>query len=175
MLAHPHHSRLVLINPCRPSELRAGVSGWRGAAATAALSERFGVATSIAGEHNPDALPVELRKSATIFETDGLTLWNDPFFQQHLPSANVGVLVLGGAWLEEDVFIAALEGIREGYDIRVLADLTVARFEPDRHLIFDRLGLHGVPATTVRQMLLEWAVCQNAPGMKQRIRQLLSR
>jgi nicotinamidase-related amidase len=86
-----------------------------------------------------------------------------------LAASNVGVIFLGGAWLEEEVFIAALEGVRFGYDVRVLADLSAARVETDRSLVLDRLALHGVLATTVRQTLLEWAVCLDDPILKQQL------
>lgn len=91
-----------------------------------------------------------------------------------LVAADVGVIVLGGAWLEEEVFITALEGVRLGYDVRVLADLSIARLEVDRSLVLDRLALHGVLAMTVRQALLEWAVCLDDPVVKQKVRLLLS-
>jgi nicotinamidase-related amidase len=101
-------------------------------------------------------------------------LWCDQQFTASLLALNVGVVFLAGAWLEEEIFIAALEGVRLGYDVRVLADLTAARVETDRSLVLDRLALHGVLATTVRQTLLEWAVCLDDPILKQRVRQLLS-
>jgi hypothetical protein len=80
---------------------------------------------------------------------------------------------LGGAWLEEDLFIAALEAVRRGYDVRLLADLSAARVDTDRTLVLDRLALHGVLATTVRQLLLEWAAFVNDPLLKRNVRELL--
>jgi hypothetical protein len=61
------------------------------------------------------------------------------------------VIFRGGAFLEEIVFIAALEGVRLGYDVRLLADLSMARREAERAPVFDRLALHGVLTTTVPQ------------------------
>jgi hypothetical protein len=46
------------------------------------------------------------------------------------------VIFLGGAFLEEDVFIAALEGVRFGYDVRLLTDLSMARREAERAPVF---------------------------------------
>lgn len=91
-----------------------------------------------------------------------------------LAASNVGAVFLGGAFLEEEVFIAALEGVKLGYDVRLLANLSMARHEGDRPLVLDRLALHGVLATTVRQALLEWAVCRDDPDLKQRFLTLLS-
>ena len=73
-----------------------------------------------------------------------------------------------------EVFIAALEAVRLGYDVRLLADLSVARRDTDRSLVLDRLALHGVLMTTVRQALLEWAVCLDDPDCKQKVIGLLS-
>ena len=134
----------------------------------------FDVTQLAIGEYEPNRIPDGVAHSIVPISIDGLSLWRDQEFTASLAASNVGVIVLGGAWLEEEVFIAALEGVGLGYDVRVLADLSVARVEADRSLVLDRLALHGVLATTVRQTLLEWAVCLDDPILKQKIRQLLS-
>jgi nicotinamidase-related amidase len=105
---------------------------------------------------------------------DGLSLWRNEGLTTSLAASNAGVIFLGGAFLDEDVFITALEGVKLGYDMRLLADLSLARREADRSLVLDRLALHGVITTTVRQALLEWAVCLDDPLLKQKVRKLLS-
>ena len=178
MLADPRRSRVVLINLTRgeqanmPAEFAA-----RRRASLALLpgcQDVFGVTQLAIGEYEPNQMPDGVAHSIVPINIDGLSLWRDQQFTASLAASNVGVIVLGGAWLEEEVFIAALEGVRLGYDVRVLADLAVARLETDRSLVLDRLALHGVLATTVRQTLLEWAVCLDDPILKQRVRQLLS-
>jgi hypothetical protein len=178
MLADPRRSRIVLINLTRgeqaniPAEFAA-----RRRASLALLpvcQGVFGVSQLAIGEYEPDQSPDRVAHSIVPIDVDGLSLWRDQEFTASLAESNVGVIFLGGAWLEEDVFIAALEGVRLGYDVRVIADLTVARVEADRSLVLDRLALHGVLATTVRQTLLEWAVCLDDPILKQRVLQLLS-
>ena len=139
-----------------------------------AAQEIFGVTQSAIGDYDPTKIPQELACTIVALDIDGLSLWRDQPFTESLAASDVGVVFLGGAWLEEDVFIAALEAVRLGYDVRVLADLTVARVEADRSLVLDRLALHGVLATTVRQTLLEWAVCLDDPILKQTVLQLLS-
>ena len=67
------------------------------------------------------------------------------------------VLYLGGAWLEEEVLIAALSAARIGYDTRVFSDLSVLRSLLDRTPALDRLTQHGILTTTVRQTLMEWS------------------
>jgi nicotinamidase-related amidase len=123
---------------------------------------------------DPTKIPQAITCSIVALDVDGLSLWRDRPFTESLSASDVGVVFLGGAWLEEEVFIAALEGVRFGYDVRVLADLSVARVESDRSLVLNRLALHGVLATTVRQTLLEWTVCLDDPIVKLRVRQLLS-
>ncbi|QDW40505.1 hypothetical protein FFI89_027295 [Bradyrhizobium sp. KBS0727] len=136
--------------------------------------DAFGVTQLAVGEYEPNQISDGGAHSIVAVSIDGLSLWRDHECTASLAASNVGVIFLGGAWLEEEVFIAALEGVRLGYDVRVFADLTVARVETDRSLVLDRLALHGVLATTVRQTLLEWAVCLDDPILKQRVLELLS-
>lgn len=178
MLADPRRSRVVLINLTRGEQanMQAEFAARRGAslALLPVCQDVFGVTQLAIGEYEPDQIPDEVAHSIVPISIDGLSLWRDQEITASLAASKVGVIVLGGAWLEEEVFIAALEGVRLGYDVRVLADLSVARLETDRSLVLDRLALHGVLATTVRQTLLEWAVCLDDPILKQRVRQLLS-
>jgi hypothetical protein len=178
MLADPRRSRVVLINLTRGEQ--ANMPAEFAARRRASLDMLpvcqgvFGVPQLAIGEYEPNQIPDEIAHSIVPMGIDGLSLWRDHKFTASLEASNVGVIVLGGAWLEEEVFIAALEGVGLGYDVRVLADLTVARVETDRSLVLDRLALHGVLTTTLRQTLLEWAVCLDDPILKQKVRQLLS-
>jgi hypothetical protein len=178
MLADPRRSRIVLINLTRGEQ--ANMPAEFAARRRASLDllpvcqDVFSVPQLAIGEYKPNQISEEIAHSIVPMGIDGLSLWRDQEFTASLEASNVGVIVLGGAWLEEEVFIAALEGVRLGYDVRVFADLSVARLETDRSLVLDRLALHGVLATTVRQTLLEWAVCLDDPILKQRVRQLLS-
>jgi hypothetical protein len=178
MLANPGHSRVILFNPSR-SEL-GEVSAERVARRSESLSllpaaqELFGVAVYAIGEYRSAPVPARLQEITSVLDVDGLSLWNDQGFASSLAVSNVEVIFLGGAWLEEEVFIAALEGAKLGYDMRIIADLSIARREGDRSLVFHRLALHGVLTTTVRQALLEWAVCLDDPVVKQSVQHLLS-
>jgi hypothetical protein len=178
MLADPRHSRLVLINPARVGSHAASgefIARWRESLALLpAASEILGVGVHAIGEYDSTLLPEPLAHLIAPLEGDGLSLWRNERFTASLATSNVGVIFLGGAFLEEEVFIAALEAVRLGYDVRLLADLSVARSQADRSLVLDRLALHGVLATTVRQALLEWAVCLDDPVLKQRVLELLS-
>lgn len=104
---------------------------------------------------------------------DGSIPWKDERFVQRMAQDDFRFLYLAGAWLEEDVLMTALEGAARGYDIRLLSDLSAARREVERRPTFDRLVLHGMLVTTVRQTLLEWAVCLGDSGLIEEVRQLL--
>jgi hypothetical protein len=178
MLADPRHSRLVLINLARGGGI--GVSAEFVARRRESLSllsaafEIFGVGVHAVGEYDSGQLPKALTPSILRLDGDVLSLWRNEKFRTSLTESSTGVIFLGGAFLEEDVFIAALEGVKAGYDVRLLADLSMARCATDRSLALDRLALHGVLSTTVRQALLEWAVCFDDSLVRQKVRELLS-
>jgi len=178
MLADPRHSRLVLINLARGDGGSASAEFIARRRESLALLpsafEIFGVGVHAVGDHDSAQLPDALAPSITPLDGDGLSLWRNERFIASLSASNIAVIFLGGAFLEEDVLIAALEGIKLGYDVRLLADLSIARREADRSLALDRLALHGVLTTTVRQALLEWAVCLDDPILKQTVLKLLS-
>jgi nicotinamidase-related amidase len=178
MLADPRHSRVVLINPGRVEPHAASAESVarrrESLALLPAALDVLGVGVHAIGEYDAAQLPAALVPSITLLEGDGLSLWRNEQFTAFIAASNASVIFLGGAFLEEEVFIAALEAARLGYDVRLLADLSVARSETDRSLVLNRLALHGVLTTTVRQALLEWAVCLDDPSSEQRIIKLLS-
>ena len=114
MLADPRHSRLVLISLARGEV--GGVSAdfvarWRESLSLlAAAFEIFGVGLYAVGEYDSAQLPETLARSITPLDGDGLSLWRNERFATSLAASNIGVIFLGGALLEEDVFIAAWRG-----------------------------------------------------------------
>lgn len=169
MLADPAHSRIVLINPSR------GFKAVRREALTLLpfAYDVFNVITHIIGEHDPRHVPEELAKVSSVLGGQALSLWNDLDLVSNV-DVRISTILFGGAWLEEDVLIAALEGLKRGFDIRLLADLSIERRPEDRSLVFSRLALHGVPVTTVRQTLLEWSSSLGEEGPSQKVREMLS-
>jgi nicotinamidase-related amidase len=135
----------------------------------------FAVPTTVIGECEPfeNRCNEQLVRSMTQLDVDALSIWQDQRFADALASSETRIIFLGGGWLEEEVFIAALQGAEHGYDVRVLSDVVVTHVQADRPLVFDRLALHGILATTVRQTLLEWAVYLNDPLLKKKVQQLL--
>ncbi|WJR75507.1 hypothetical protein [Bradyrhizobium sp. NP1] len=138
--------------------------------------EIFGVASTLIGECHPFGIEATERDghSMTQLDGDGISIWHDRRFTDTLASPETGIIFFGGSWLEEEIFIAALQGAQRGYDVRLLSDLIAVRVETDRSLVFDRLALHGILPTTVRQTLLEWAVCLDDPLLRQKVQLLLS-
>ncbi|MCS4107852.1 hypothetical protein M2199_004482 [Bradyrhizobium elkanii] len=177
MLADPRQSRLVLINPGRNMPGTASVeradARQESMALLPAVFEVFGVTANVLGEHEPPWAS-QFRGLAALSEADPLELWRSDSFMASLTSADTSLVLVAGAWLEEDVLIAALEGTRLGYEVRVLADLSLFRREQEHLHALDRLALHGIPATTIRQTMLEWAACLGCPSAIQKVRQLLA-
>lgn len=177
MLADPRQSRLVLINPGRskPGTVSAECADARqeSMALLPAVFEAFGVTADVVGEQEP-LWASQFRGFATLPGADPLELWRNDSFMASLTSADTSLVLVAGAWLEEEVLIAALEGARLGYDVRVLADLSLLRREQEHLHALGRLALHGIPATTIRQTMLEWSACLGCPNAIQKVRQLLA-
>jgi hypothetical protein len=178
MLSDPRHSRLVLINMSRsePKGLPADlIARWHeNLILFPRAFETLGVGMHAIGEFDATQLPQALTRSVALLDGDGFSLWRNEQFTASLEASNVNVVFLGGAYLEEELFVAALEGVRRGYDIRLLADLSTPRCEAEGPLVLDRLSLQGVLTTTVRQALLECAVRSDDQGMTQSVLGLLS-
>jgi len=176
MLADPRHSRVLLIHParCAGREAVQNLDGWRSSVSLLlAARDIFNIHAYVVGENDPIGL-ADLVSAFAVLDVDPMRSWRDGSRALTLAMGEAGIVFLGGAWLEEDVLIAALEAGGHGYDVRVLADLSVPRREADRSLVFNRLAQHGVLTMTVRQALLEWAVSCDGPAAMDRVRQLLS-
>ncbi len=102
-------------------------------------------------------------------DIDALSVWRDPRLAKIPFGIGCRRGPSGRAFLEEEVLIAALEGARHGYDIRLLSDLSVARDEGDRSIALTRLAHHGILATTIRRALLEWAVSLGVEAVGRRV------
>lgn len=177
MLAHPRHSCVVLLNMTRGIGGDAEAPALRPGARQSLLpacSEIFGVPQIAVGEYEQSVLPDQIAACIEHLDLDTLSFWRDPRLAARLAEIDVGIIFLGGAFLEEEVLIAALEGARHGYDIRLLSDLSVVRHEADRPLALARLAHSGIFATTIRQVLLEWAVSLADQAVSRRVQELLS-
>ena len=177
MLADPRHSCIILLNMAR-GDRRGCEEAILGQTASMALlpaaREVFGIRMITIGEYERDALPRQVAASFEHLGDDALSLWRYPSLTQGLSASGIGIIFLGGAFLEEELLLAALEGARQGYDIRLLSDLSLTRQEADRSLVLNRLAHYGIFAVTVRQALLEWAVALGDEAVSRRIHGLLS-
>ena len=176
MLSDPRQSRIVLINPARSVQACAKASArmHTSLALLPDVIDIFSIPVHATGEACPDGGPDELARVIKMITSEPLSLWQDATFTPSAGRSEASVIFLGGAWLEEEVLIAALEGVRRGYDIRLLADLSVARLKVDRKLALDRLAMHGVPAMTLRQALLEWAAYVEDPSVSELVHRRLA-
>ncbi|UWU80537.1 isochorismatase family protein [Bradyrhizobium huanghuaihaiense] len=174
MLADPRHSVVVILNPDWPRtgapEVDAHIENFPLLEAGCRI---LGVTPLAVGDCKLQTSAARTGQVFQMIPLDGQLLWKDERFVQRMVQDGFRFLYLAGAWLEEDVLITALEGAARGYDIRLLSDLSAARREAERRPMFDRLVLHGMLVTTVRQTLLEWAVCLGDHGLIGEIRQLL--
>lgn len=178
MLADPRQSRIVLLNLARGSVAgESGASAVRCFEAQALLPicrDLLGSQLIAFGEYRPGLFSAKVAAAIEHFQSEALSPWRDPAFAAHLADADVGIVFLGGVYLEEDVLIAAIEGARIGYEVRLLSDLAFARREADRQIVVNRLAHHGILTTTVRQTLFEWAMAGDDRALMLRIQQLLS-
>ncbi|MBR0900099.1 isochorismatase family protein [Bradyrhizobium tropiciagri] len=174
MLAHPRHSCVVLVNAARGAAANAS-EAFAGSLPLLSICQEFFAIPQIAiGGYERALLPNQVAASIEHIDVDALSMWRDPQLAERLARSDVGVIFLGGAFLEEEVLISALEGARRGYDVRLLSDLSIARHESDRALVLARLAHHGILATTIRQALLEWAMSLEDFNVSQKIQELLS-
>lgn len=178
MLVHPRHSCIVLVNVTRGAAANAReafAARRRGCLPLLAICQEFFAIPQIAvGEYEQALFPDQLAATIEHFDIDVLSMWRDPQLADRLARSNVGAIFLGGAFLEEEVLISALEGARHGFDVRLLSDLSLPRHESDRALVLARLAHHGILATTVRQALLEWAVSLGDRTVSAKIQELIS-
>lgn len=177
MFADPRHSRIVLINPTRTERAGAPAELAERRCASFALLpdivENFRMSALAVGDFDPSKMTNRAANSINLLNADVVTFWRDAEFGS-MAAGEGNFVFLGGAWLEEEVLVASLEGVRLGYDVRLLTDLSSARIEADRALALDRLALHGVLPTTIRQAMLEWAVCLDDVSLRQKVQRLLA-
>lgn len=178
MLADPHHSCIILLNVTRRAATSAidACAGRRRAnlSLLSACRAFLAIPQFAIGEYEPNLVPDQVSSSLEHVDIDALSIWRETRLAERLAHLDVRTIFLGGAFLEEEVLISALQGARHGYDVRLLSDLSIARHESDRALVLDRLAHHGILATTLRQALLEWAASKDDRMVSRKIQDLLS-
>ena len=108
-----------------------------------------------------------------VLSGDAVNFWRDEDVTDRLGPPETQAVHIGGAWLEEDILVAALSAVRIGYDTRVLLDVSVARSLFDRASALERLTPHGVLMTTVRQTVIEWSLSAPDIGIGRQLREIL--
>ena len=131
MFSVPDHSLVLLINPdiaCRaelPDEVRTRLENSCGLLrqtlrAAAVPARLLGAAEEIGASFAAIA-------NCEVIPNDPVNVWRNQDMIDRLGPPQTQVLYLGGAWLEEEVLIAALSAAHIGYDTRVFTDLSVLR------------------------------------------------
>jgi hypothetical protein len=175
MLANPANSAIILINvACHTNHLPDSLTKRRRERLSllAAGAKLFQLKPLVIG--GIDASFSELASVAVPINANGLQIWRDESIASLIAATETAVPCIGGCWLNEEVLLAAVQGVALGYDIRLLADVSFAKHAADRSIAFDRLAQHGVLVTTVHQMLLEWAVTLDDPAIQRKVQILLS-
>ena len=177
MFSVPDHSLVLLINPdiaCRtelPDEVRTRLEN------SCDLLRRILRAASVPARLLGAAEEIRASFAAItnceVILNDPIDIWRDQHVIDCLGPPETQVLYLGGAWLEEEVLIAALSAARIGYDTRVFTDLSVLRSLLDRTPALDRLVQHGILTTTVRQTVMEWSLAAPNEDLARRLRTML--
>jgi hypothetical protein len=174
MLANPAHSVTVLVNPGRqPSEWPRRLTMHRREQflLLAAGLKELQVKPFVIGKIDPQLTEFN---AAVQIACDGLPTWSDKALVSTIIAPQTGVLCFGGCWLEEDVLLLAIEAVTLGYDVRIFADISLARHQANRQVAFGRAAQHGILVVTVRQMLLEWASACGDLLIKHSIHRLVS-
>lgn len=177
MLADHHQSRVLLVHPdrCMTGDARRDSSDWCGLVSLLVATRAiFNVAPVLVGECAATRKIVDPAKNECIaIDVDPLAMWQDGKLLPALKMDGTAVLFLGGAWLEEDVLIAAIRAASDGYDVRLLTDMSRLRCEADYSLVAGRATMHAILMVTLRQALLEWAVFTEKEATVRRVRALL--
>jgi hypothetical protein len=108
-----------------------------------------------------------------ILAEDAVEFWRSGEAERRLGPADGRAIFLGGAWLDEHVFAAALSTSRIGYDVRVLVDVSVAKTRFDRVWALERFEQHGVKMTTMRQTVTEWSLATSDESVSRQLREML--
>jgi len=159
MLAVYENSLILLINPesarlaTLPIRFRSRVERSRTLLCQAA--QLSGVSMGLLGAID-DPPTFSSLANCRILSGDTINFWRQTNVVDHLGPPNTHVVYVGGAWLDQDVLVAALTAAEIGYDTRVLVDVSIAQTQFDRDCAVERLVQHDVLVTTVRQMMSEW-------------------
>jgi hypothetical protein len=134
-----------------------------------------GVSTRLLGAVDDTTNIFASLPNCEVLSGDAVNFWRDENVTDRLGSPETQALHVGGAWLEEDILVAALSAVRIGYDTRVLLDVSIARSLFDRASALERLTPHGVLMTTVRQTVIEWSLSSPDIDIARQLRELLPR
>jgi hypothetical protein len=176
MLAMSENSIVLLINPEAvrlanlPPQFRSHVESRR--ALLRDVAQISGVAIRLMGRVGDIAETFTSLPNCQTVLGDAVNFWRDKDAIESLGPPERHVLYCGGAWLDQDIIVAALSAVEIGYDTRVLVDISVAQTHFDRAGALERLMQHGVLMTSVRQTMVEWSLTAPKDGIGQQLREM---
>ena len=176
MLAISEMSVILLINPealrlaTLPDQFRNRIEASRALLHHAA--QISGVSVRLLGAAGDPVAPFSSLPNCQSLVGDTVNFWRDKDVSDRLGPPDTYVLYCSGAWLDEDVLVAALSAVQIGYDTRVLVDVSIARTQFDRAWALERLEQHGVLMTTVRQTMVEWSLAAPENGIGRLLRDI---
>jgi hypothetical protein len=133
-----------------------------------------GTCLRLLGEAGEAAASFRSLPNCEILSEDPIAFWRSKQVERRLGPPDRRAIFLGGAWLDEHVFAAALSTSRIGYDVRVLVDVSVAKTRFERVWALERFEQHGVKVTTMRQTMTEWALAASDENVSRQLRDLLA-
>lgn len=84
-------------------------------------------------------------------------------------------LLVGGAYLEEQITILSLHALAEGLDVYILQDMIVARHLKYAQISMMRLCQAGIVPATLSQILYQWAALEPEEERRQKLQELSAR
>jgi hypothetical protein len=132
-----------------------------------------GTSIRLLGEIGEAAASFRSLPKCEILSEDAVAFWRNKDVERRLGPADRRAIFLGGAWLDEHVFAAALTTSRIGYDVRVLVDVSVAKTRFERVWALERFQQHGVKVTTMRQTMTEWSLSASDEKVSRQLRDML--
>jgi hypothetical protein len=84
------------------------------------------------------------------------------------------ILLISGAFLEDQVSVCALEALVEGFDVHLLCDLISARDHRLKPVLLLRLFQAGAVPSSLRQFLYMWQVAEENRSEAESFKKLLT-
>ena len=116
------------------------------------------------GESNPQLL--ELLKPENVYEKIAFSAFECSDFKDALNRISARSLVIFGIEAHICVCQTALDALRAGYDVRVVADAVGSRLPSNRQLALEKMRQAGAIIESTESVLYEWLGAAGTPEFK---------